>query len=112
MKRVYIAGPMSDMPAQYLANCARLLTAWREINAAGFAGYCPAADMLLGIGSERPFDVESYRAWSMAWLEVADVVYVVAAAHADGRYSEGVDAEVRRAVEMGIPVVFTVEDIR
>jgi len=112
MKRVYIAGPLSDMPADYLANCACMIAAWREVNALGHAGYCPATDMMLGASHDLPYTIEQYQAWSMAWLEAADVVLVIASTHRDGRPSKGVLTEVERAADLGIPVVFSIDELR
>lgn len=115
--RVYIAGPLSDFPADYLNNCGKMISAWQDINAAGHAAYCPAADLLLGLSrgatNGQAYSVEQYRAWSMAWLDVADVLVVIGWKHEDGRESEGVKAEVVAAEYAGIPVCYDgVEEFR
>ena len=116
IRRVYIAHPMSGYPADYLHNCGLMLQTWAVLAGAGFYPYCLAADMLLGllwptIGATEPPTTRQYRDWSMAWLGCCDVLYVVAADHRDGTPSAGVRDEIRRAEELGIPVVYSIEEL-
>ena len=115
LRRVYIAHPMSDFPAQYLHNCGNMVGCWLELANLGFSPYCPATDMVLGLlwGAvmSDPPTVEQYRRWSMDWLEASEAVLVLGTHHADGRRSDGVADEIRRADECRIPVFYSVEDL-
>jgi hypothetical protein len=46
---VYVAGPLSDLPPQYLANVARMTQVSRSLAEAGYITINPAADMLEGL---------------------------------------------------------------
>ena len=117
MKRIYIAGPLSDMPSDYLCNVGAMIEAWRDINETEDAvAFCPATDILLGLWNGciggRAFAIADYHRWSMAWLEVCDAVFVLSDTHRDGRLSGGVAAEIERAGELGIPVLRNPGELR
>ena len=109
---VYVAGPLSDMPAQYLANVSNMCRASRELMEAGYVTINPAADLLDGIMSDRPLTIQQYQERSM-WLlrllapPVHGALYVVNSMHADGRTSGGVRAEIREAERLRIPVFYS-----
>ncbi|MBL0732235.1 MAG: hypothetical protein JJW03_05210 [Desulfosarcina sp.] len=108
-KRVYVAGRYSaDNTIETLQNigkgeqtCARLFNA-------GFAPFCPWHDKSYAIG--LPYSilpVELFRATSMAWLEVSDAVLVISGKGEGG----GVDDEIKRAEELGIPVLYDFDSL-
>lgn len=115
LRRVYIAGPMSDYPAQYLHHCGDMIGTWLELANLGFSPYCPAQDLLLGLvwgaTMSDPPTVAAYRRWSMDWLEASDALLVVGTHHVDGRLSTGVAEEIRRAEYLHIPIFYSVEDL-
>ena len=55
---VYIAGPLSDMPPQYLANVSRMSDMSRLLTERGFTTINPAADMLEGLMGAKPWPLE------------------------------------------------------
>jgi len=109
MKKIYVAGRYSagniieglQNIGKGEAVCARL---FRE----GFAVFCPWADStyckLLWMDDLRK---ESFYQASIAWLEVSDAVLVISG-EGDGG---GVDAEIKIAGELGIPVFRRVFDL-
>ena len=105
--RVYIAGRLSGCEADYLANVARMLEAWRKLAESGYAPYCPAADLLLGLVSPGGIDVDVYRSLSMEWLRASDAVFV---SNPDD-ITPGQEAEIAEAERLGIPVAYTVDDL-
>ena len=113
---VYVAGPLSDMPPQYLANVARLTELSRELVECGYVTICPAADMLEGMRGNDPWPLARYQDRSLALLRLLAghraALYVDRAAHADGRLSGGVAAEVKLADKLGIPVVASRDELR
>ncbi len=104
---VYIAGRMSGCEVDYLRNCARMLDTFRRLTEAGYACYCPATDLLLGLVSPHGVDVETYKANSMAMMRRMDVVFVT---NPDD-ITPGQQAEIDEAGRCGVPVVYDVADL-
>ena len=109
MKRVYVAGLYSRTADGGKANVIQVLDNIRAGQAAslkvlrmGFAVFCPWLDYQFHLLDDKPISVELYKANSMAWVEVSDYVLVISGAGIGG----GVDAEIKRAEELGIPVCF------
>ena len=73
----------------------------------GYAPFAPWLDFQFGLTEE--VSREEMLAYSMAWLEKADVMFVVI----EGvKESLGTQAEIARAEELGIPIVWTVDELR
>jgi len=104
MIRVYIAGPLNGDAMEYLANVNRFLEAERLLRRNGFAPYNPAADLLAGVYAGT-LEYDDLADANLAWLEVADAIYVIAR-------SPGADREVMRAYERNIPVCWSLNDLR
>lgn len=105
---VYVAGPMSGTPAEYLANCHRLSKLSRELIDAGFCPINPAADILEGLMSEDLLSDGEYKRRSLDLLRLLEgrraAVLVAAVFHRNGERSAGVDAEIAEAQRLQIPV--------
>jgi hypothetical protein len=104
-KRIYLAGLYSRNADGSKADVIGVIKNIREAQqitayfiAQGHAVFCPHLDYQLGFHQELL--IRDYKENSMAWLEVADEVYVLSGAGLGG----GVDAEIARARELGIPV--------
>ena len=67
---VYIAGPMSGYPAEYLANCARMSALSRQFMDLGLCPINPAGDLLEGLASQTPMLDEQYKRRSMDLLRL------------------------------------------
>ena len=109
---VYVAGPLSDMPPQYLANVAAMTAMSRQLIELEFCPINPAADMLEGLMAAAPLTLEQYQRRSMDLLRLLGAlergraaVFVVASKHRNGSVSGGVAAEIVEAEKLGIPVV-------
>ena len=105
---VYVAGPLSDSPPEYLANVARMSRAARRMTRLGLVPINPAADLVEGLIDQWPLSVEDYQARSMSLLRLLagrrGCLYVIARVHDDGRESAGVAAEIAEAGRLGIPL--------
>ena len=112
---VYVAGPLSDLPPQYLANVARMTQVSRSLAESGYITINPAADMLEGLMSPAPWPLSLYHSRSMGLLRLLEgrrgALYVVSVRHADGTISGGVTAEIAEAFRLRIPVVWTREEL-
>jgi hypothetical protein len=112
---VYVAGPLSDMPTQYLANVHELCAASRMLMHFECCPINPTADLLEGLASGVAMALEIYQERSLNLLRLLDgksaCVYVTATHHADGRISAGVAAEIAQAVALRIPIVRTLEEV-
>lgn len=98
--RVYVAGAYSaDSVIGVLGNMRRGIELAHQVLLDGFAPFAPWLDYQFSLVGH--VDIETYYAYSMAWLEVADAVLIVPEGAAD---SKGTQAEIARAKELGIPV--------
>ena len=87
-----------------LRNIGRGERACAELFSRGFSPFCPWHDK--SFITDRPddtFTVEQFYCYSMDWLEVSEAVFVLP--NSEG--SKGTQAEIARAHELGIPVVYS-----
>ena len=100
MLRVYVAGQYSaDNVIGVLRNMQRGMKAAEQIFSMGYAPFCPWHDYHYELLADHPKGL--YYAYSMAWLEVSDIVVLL-----EGwENSPGTIAEKKRAEELGIPVM-------
>lgn len=105
MKRVYVAGAYSaDNVIGALNNMRRGMRKATEKFLEGWAPFCPWMDfhyqLMLRDGEE--LTVDDYYQYSLAWLDVSDLLYVI-----NGwENSKGTIAEIRRAQKLNIPIEF------
>lgn len=104
MKRVYVAGPISGDTMTFLANVRRGIKASVKLIKQGYSVFSPFLDFQFNLcaGAGEELTKEEYQAHSMAWLEVADEIHVLKG----WERSAGTIAEIKRAEELGIPVIF------
>lgn len=103
--RVYLAGPYRSPDIIGILNNIRsgLKTAAILISQ-DYTVFCPWTDFLYVLAGFGPgVDVQQLQDNSMAWLEVSDIVFVL---HG-WENSEGTKEEIKRANELGIPVVYS-----
>jgi hypothetical protein len=110
MKRVYVAGPYSaDNVITVLDNIRRGQRMSTRVMLAGYAPFCPWIDFhfqLMLRGGEK-LTVKDYYQYSMAWLEVSDVMLILP----NYETSSGTIAEVNRGLELNKPVYFNFNDL-
>lgn len=109
MKRVYVAGAYS---ANNIIDCLKNIGRGEEYSAKvfmkGFAPFCPWHDKTYVISNWREeFQVSQFQEFSMSWLEVSDIVFVIPG----WENSKGTILEIQRANELKIPVVFNIDDL-
>jgi hypothetical protein len=102
-RRVYIAGPLNALAVDYLKNVHRFVAADRALRRHGLAPYNPALDLLTGI-FDGDLSYAHYFDPNFAWLEASEAVYLL-------DHSPGADRECARAVELGIPVFGSMNDL-
>ena len=114
MKRIYVAGLYSRTKDGKTANVIEVLHNIRaglkaslEIWRLGFAPYSPWLDYQFSLIDDEPISKEMYYQYSMCWLEVSDAVLVISGNGING----GVDAEIRRAKELGILVFYSIDEL-
>jgi len=109
MLKVYVAGMYSaDNVLDVLKNIGNGQRTCAYLFSLGFSPFCPWHDKTYVI--DRPFasySVKQFYAHSMAWLEVSDAVFVISG---EGK-GTGVDKEIKRANELGIPVFRCIDDL-
>ncbi|MFA6281240.1 MAG: DUF4406 domain-containing protein [Candidatus Omnitrophota bacterium] len=107
MKRVYVAGAYSsDNVIGVLNNIRKGTQASVDVFLAGFAPFCPWLDYQFQFYTDQ-LKVSDYYSYSMAWLDASDAVLVTP----DYENSKGTIAEIERAMELHIPVYFSLADL-
>lgn len=111
--KVYVAGALSSkeksnrtptrVVVDYLQNVHKMCRVSGQLRKRGYAPYVPALDMLLGLTC-GDWDEAEYRGLGMEFLEICDAVLVISD-------SWGVQKEVERAIELGIPVYRSLEEL-
>ena len=109
MKRVYVAGDYSaDNVIDVLKNIGKGQRVCADMFRFGLYPFCPWFDKEFVISNPYDyFTVKQFHKASMAWLEVSDAVFVISGEGNGG----GVDAEIKRAKELNIPVIRTVKQL-
>ena len=109
MIKVYVAGAYSaDNVIDVLKNIGKGETEAANLFKLGFAVFTPWHDKDYIIKNPyQDWPVKHFLDNSMAWLEVSDIVYVIPG----WENSTGVKAEIVRAKELRIPVVYEVDDL-
>lgn len=102
---MYVAGAYSsDNVLGVLDNMRRGMRMSTEIFLAGFSPFCPWLDyqFQLMLREGEHLTVEDYYRYSMAWLQVADIIFVLP----NSEHSKGTQAEIKRATELQKPIVY------
>lgn len=113
MKRVYVAGKYSDDNVLgVLGNIGRGIQLCKDLFLAGYAPFCPWLDhqyVLQMTDQERKsLTVSMFHDYSLAWLDVSDYMIVIPDRIETSR---GVQNEIARAKEIGIPVFYSMEEM-
>ena len=109
MKRIYVAGPYSaNNVMDVLHNIRKGIRMSYIIFAEGYAPFSPWLDFhyVLMDNPER-LTVKNFYEYSLAWLEVSDAVFVLP----DFENSKGTLAEIERAKELNIPIVYSLDEL-
>lgn len=112
MKRVYVAGAYSaDNTGDLFDNMRRGIRWSVEVLLAGHAPFCPWLDfqysLCLRDKEGETLSLSDFYEFSLAWLRVADVVFVTPG----WEESTGTAHEILTADQLGIPVIFRLEDL-
>jgi len=110
MKRVYVAGSYSSNNVITVLNNMRIgMRLGTQVLLAGYAPFVPWFDyqFQLMLRDGESLTVQDYYDYSMAWLEASDCVLVVP--NSEG--SKGTQAEIKRAIELDIPVYNRLVDL-
>lgn len=104
-KRIYVAGSYNaDNVIKVLNNIKRGTQVCAELLKKGYVPFCPWLDFQFFWYAD--YTVEEIQRYSMGWLEVSDCIYVLK----NSFYSKGTQAEIKRAKELNIPVLYEGED--
>lgn len=107
MKRIYIAGKLTDRDAcGYIQNLHDMIAYAEIVRHFGAAVFVPGNDFLQGLW-HGGYEYEDYFKNSIAWLEVSDAVALVP----NWENSNGATKEAEHAANLGIPVLFTVDEV-
>ena len=104
--RVFLSGQYSaDHPRKILENVNRAILHGIAIMCRGHSVFIPHLFHYVHLNRACPFEYEEYLRNDLEWLEVSDVLYRMPAD------SKGADIEVARAKELGIPVVYSLDEL-
>ena len=118
IQRVYVIGPLtpknyhSSHPAiDYLANITVYTRKCVELLLAGFDPFNASADfvmfLLLNIQEGERITERMIKRYSKSWMEVSDALLLIQG----WKRSSGCQAEVKKALELGIPVFNSIQEI-
>ena len=106
LKTVFVCGNYSRNAKGAQANVIELLANIRagqkaclDLLRKGYAPFCPWLDYMYCLLDDLPVTEQQFKDLSLAWLEKSDAIYVISGEGLGG----GVDIEIRRAKELGIP---------
>jgi hypothetical protein len=110
MKRIYIAGPLTGPPIDYLANCQRMEQAAATLLSLGYAPFVPSLDrgIFLALGDSQIITVEMIKSYSMTWLRQCEAVLLMPG----WERSAGTLAEIEEAKRRKIPIYDTINDLQ
>jgi hypothetical protein len=100
--RVYVAGPYSK--GDTAMNVREAIITGNNLRALGFTPFIPHFTFFWHL--LVPHEIDYWYAYDMEWLEQCDAVFRLPGE------STGADAEVARAVELGLPVIYDFGDLR
>lgn len=106
MKRIYVAGKLSDGHIEYVKHLHRMLIWAEKIRKLGFAVFIPGLDFLSGVVI-GDLNYSDYFNGSQPWLDVSDAVFLVPGWES----SEGTKKEIERATKQGIPLYRELETL-
>ena len=110
MKRIYIAGPLTGLPIEYLRNCKMMERAAATLIVLGYAPFVPSLDreIFLALDGEEEITVEMIKNYSMTWLKMCDAVLLMPG----WERSKGTLAEIEEAKRRKIPIYDTINDLQ
>lgn len=115
-KKVYVAGAYSaNNVIDVLRNIGRGEKEASDLFLMGYAPFTPWHDKDFILKNPlNNFNVDDFLEYSMEWLKVSDVVYIVpnVPGMTDWKDSKGTLAEIETANEFGIPVCFSIRELQ
>ncbi len=106
MIRVYVAGAYSaDNQRKMFKNMSKGMRVGTQLLQAGFAPFVPWLDyhLWLMLRDEETLTIQDFYAYSLAWLEVSDILLVLPG----WENSTGTKGEIKKAEEMGIKIYYS-----
>jgi len=119
--KIYVAGPLgpkglrvagvgvASLAIEYLLNARDLIRTAAELVMRGHYPFCPALDMLyfLVLKPGEEISETTIKENSLIWLEDCDAILMT------GRWEDslGCQAELQRAIELGMPIFYGIEEI-
>ena len=97
--RIYLAGKISGNTMDFLTNIHNGIAAQASIIKAGHSVFPVFCDFLMHL-NDKTLTEEDYKRNSLDWLEVAEQIWVLPG----WETSNGVKAEIERAIELNITV--------
>ena len=111
LKRIYVAGAYSaDNVMSVLDNMRRGIRLSTLVKLAGYAPFSPWLDyhFQLQLRGDERLTIDDYYNYSTAWLEASDAVLVAV----ESENSRGTAKEIRRAIELGIPIYYSLKELK
>lgn len=113
MIRVYVAGKYSDTNVlDVLGNISRGISLCKDLFLMGYAPFCPWLDhqyvLQMSDAERKSLTVPMFHEYSLAWLDVSDCILVIPERIESSR---GVQNEIARAKEIGIPVFYSINEM-
>ena len=110
MKRIYVAGAMSaDNILDVLGNISVGISVGAQLLEKGYAPFVPHFDVFFKIQNGPNYNVpmKYYYDYTLEWLKASDAVVVCP----DWENSVGTKNEIQTAIELGMPVFYSIEEL-
>lgn len=111
MLRVYVAGPYrcSGKCGVDLDHMRKGLNMGMDVLLAGYSAFIPWFDFVLKlIGRGEEIETKHFQAYCMEWLKVSDIILLMPG----WENSSGTLAEIETAKELGISIVYSLEELQ
>lgn len=102
MIRVYVSGPITQ--GDQFVNCRNAILAGQELLMLGLCPFIPHANVAWNMVCPNPYEI--WMKWDLEWLRQCHALLRL---HGS---SHGADREERLARDLGIPVFYSVEELR
>jgi hypothetical protein len=106
MKRIYVAGKLTDITANYIRNMHEMINCSEEVRSNGYSVFIPCLDILSGL-VVGTLTYDDFFNNNIEWLKVADAVFLTPG----WEKSEGTKREIEIAEYHNIPIFEKMEDM-
>jgi len=106
MKKIYVAGKISDQACDYLKHMSLMIKYGNQIRKRGYSSFIPCLDYIIGI-IDGDLEYKDYFDNNIPWLLSSDAVFVCP----NWQTSYGTKKEIKLAEKHNIPIFYNLEKL-